>query len=253
MSYFELEEDNENIKFKDGVYKIRYTNINDNDMQAEAIKAFIANVTDTLQEHKGIPGYSMSINQGIITAFDFKQHLYAPLVHLNAGSLKIQVSPVQMNDGEMKFVGLLKDYLENNPDVLGDKELYLLRNKSKVGMGFFEAGNFYPDFILWIKEPGLQRISFIDPKGLMKLMPNDPKIEFYKTIKDLQTRLQDKLENEKVILNSFIMSITSSASLKEWWSMNKLQMQEKNVLCLDNDDCIEVMINKILSDKIKTV
>ncbi|MBO5787996.1 MAG: hypothetical protein J6R07_04905, partial [Bacteroidaceae bacterium] len=97
------------------------------------------------------------------------------------GSLKIQVTPVQMNDGEMKFVGLLKGYLEDNPDVLGDKELFLLRNKSKVGMGFFEAGNFYPDFILWIKEPGLQRISFVDPKGLMKLMPNDPKIEFYKT------------------------------------------------------------------------
>jgi len=46
-------------------------------------------------------------------------------------------------------------------------------------------------------------------------MPNDPKIKFYKTIKDLQARLQDKLENEKVILNSFIMSITPAQSLKE--------------------------------------
>ena len=192
----------------------------------------------------------MSTNHDIITAFDFKNHLYAPLIHLNTGSLKIQVSPVQMNDGEMKFVGLLRDYLESNPDILGDKELFLLRNKSKVGMGFFEAGNFYPDFIPWIKEPGIQRISFVDPKGLMKLMPNDPKIEFYKTIKDLQTRLQDKLENEKVILNSFIMSITPSQSLKEWWMMSKPERESKNVLCLDNDDCIEVMLKKILADSI---
>ena len=247
MSYFELDGSNNNFEEE---YTIRYTNINDNDTQAEAIKAFIADVTDTLAKNKCIPGYSIATNHDVITAFDFKQHLYAPLVHLNAGSLKIQVSPVQMNDGEMKFVGLLKEYLENNPDVLGDKELYLLRNKSKVGMGFFEAGNFYPDFILWIKEPCLQRISFVDPKGLMKLMPNDPKIEFYKTIKDLQTRLQDKLENENVILNSFIMSITPSQSLKEWWIMTKPEREARNVLCLDNDDCIEVMLNKILADSI---
>lgn len=248
MSYFELTEDNEKIKFKDNVYKIRYTNINDNDTQAEAIQTFIKNVTDTLAKNKCIPDYSIATNHDIITAFDFKKHLYAPLVHLNAGSLKIEISPVQMNDGEMKFVGLLKDYLESNPDVLGNKELYLLRNKSKVGMGFFEAGNFYPDFILWIKEPGLQRISFVDPKGLMKLMPNDPKIEFYKTIKELQARLQSK--NEKVILNSFIMSITPAQSLKEWWKMSKPERESKNVLCLDNDDCIKVMLNKILADTI---
>ncbi len=31
------------------------------------------------------------------------------------------------------------------------KELYLLRNLSKGrGVGFFEAGNFHPDFILWL-------------------------------------------------------------------------------------------------------
>lgn len=247
MSYFELDGSNNNFESE---YTIRYTSGNENDKQAEAIKAFIDNVAETLQKNNGIPGYSISTSHDIITAFDFNNHLYAPLIHLNAGSLKIQVTPVQMNDGEMKFVGLLKDYLESNPDVLGDKELFLLRNKSKVGMGFFEAGNFYPDFILWIKEPGLQRISFVDPKGLLKLMPNDPKIEFYKTIKDLQARLQDKLENEIVILNSFIMSITPAQSLKEWWMMSKSERKSKNVLCLDDDDCIEEMLKKILSDTI---
>ena len=31
-----------------------------------------------------------------------------------------------------------------------DRQVYLLSNLSKGrGIGFFEAGNFYPDFILW--------------------------------------------------------------------------------------------------------
>lgn len=43
---------------------------------------------------------------------------------------------------------MLIDYAEAKRDVFDDKSLFLLRNKSKVGMGFFEAVNFYPDFIL---------------------------------------------------------------------------------------------------------
>lgn len=42
------------------------------------------------------------------------------------------------------------------------------------------------------------------------------------------------------------MSGTKSADLKEWWGMSKPEREEKNVLCLDNEDCIEVMISKIL-------
>lgn len=247
MSYFELDGSSNNFEDE---YTIRYTDVNSEDTQAEAIEAFLKNVTDTLEKNKCIPNYSMATNHNIITAFDLKNHLYAPLVHLNAGSLRLQISPVQMNDGEMKFVDLLKGYLDNNPDILGENELYLLRNKSRAGMGFFEAGNFYPDFILWVKEPSVQRISFIDPKGLLKLMPNDPKIEFHKTIKELQNRLQKKFDGETIILNSFIMSITPSASLKEWWAMPKPERESKNVLCLDDENCIEIMLEKILSDKI---
>ena len=65
----------------------------------------------------------------------------------------------------------------------------VLRNKSKVGKGFFEVGNFYPDYILWIDTSETQNISFIDPKGLMHIRADDPKIEFYKTIKELETYL----------------------------------------------------------------
>lgn len=247
LSYAELDEKNNNFELE---YTIRYTDNESNKSQAMAIKDFIDDVKKALESNQCIPGYKMATNHDIITAFDLKNHLYAPLINLNAGSLNIQVSPVQMNEGEMKFIDLLKAYLDKKPKILDGKELYLLRNKSKVGMGFFEAGNFYPDFVLWIKEPNIQRISFIDPKGLMKLMPDDPKIEFYKTIKELQNRLQRNFNEEKIILNSFILSITSSSSLTGWWSMTKTAREAKNILCLDSDDCIEVMLNKIISDTI---
>lgn len=247
MSYFDLDGSNNNFEDE---YAIRYTSINDNDTQAEAIKKFIDNVTDTLSKNMCIPEYSMATNHDIITAFDFKNHLYAPLIHLNAGSLKIQVSPVQMNDGEKKFVDLLKDYLEKNPDILGEKELYLLRNKSKVGMGFFEAGNFYPDFILWIKDDDVQRITFIDPKGLWHVSKDSPKIEFYKKIKILQSRLQANYTgSEKIILNSFIMSVTPAAVMRTAWYMERIEFTQRNIMFLEHDDCIDVMIQKILNDR----
>jgi len=154
-----------------------------------------------------------------------------------------------MNTGEKKFVEMLANYTKDNPRVFEGKEMYLLRNKSKSGMGFFEAGNFYPDFVLWIIEDGIQRISFVDPKGLMKLKPNDPKITFYKKIKEKQIRLASQPDlKDKVILNSFIMSVTPPQSLSEYWNMNNIEREMKNIYCLDNEDCIEKMIDKILSD-----
>lgn len=113
-------------------------------------------------------------------------------------------------------------------------------------MGFFEAGNFYPDYVLWIDAPDVQYISFIDPKGLQMLKWNDPKIEFYATIKDLERRLQPSITEKSIILNSFIISGTRSEDLRQWWGKSKPERHAKNVFCLDENDCIDVMISKIL-------
>ena len=54
-------------------------------------------------------------------------------------------------------------------------DIYLMRNASQKnrGIGFAQAGNFYPDFLLWLKDKtiGKDYLSFIDPKtsyGLSK-------------------------------------------------------------------------------------
>ena len=127
----------------------------------------------------------------------------------------------------------------------------VLRNKSKVGKGFFEVGNFYPDYILWIDDGQTQYISFIDPKGLLRIRQDDPKIQFYKTIKELEKRLAATARDKVIILNSFILSATPYSDLYIWWrttdaEVNKEYLAERNVFTLDNPDCVASMMKKIL-------
>lgn len=229
-------------------YSFTYIQEREQDMGAQTLESFIQNVAELLRQHSGIPQYEVSAFSGSLYAFDFPNHLYAPLVSLSNSGLQIQVSPVSLNKDEKRFVDLLHTYMQQRPTILNDKELYLLRNKSKVGMGFFEAGNFYPDYVLWIDAPNVQYISFIDPKGLMRLLSNNSKVEFYKKIKKLEARLQPTSPDKRIVLNSFILSATASQDLKQWWHMSKLELEKKHVLCLDSDDCIEVMLEKILTN-----
>jgi hypothetical protein len=162
-------------------------------------------------------------------------------------NLKIQVSPVQLNEDEKTFVDLLDCYMKNHREEWNDKSLFLLRNKSKVGMGFFEAGNFYPDYILWIDTDEKQFINFIDPKGLLHFNQQDAKITFYKKIKELEKRLAPTSGDKQVILNSFIMSSTRGAELRNWWHMHSpAEHEAMNVYTLDDGRCVEKMIKKIL-------
>ncbi|QBG47607.1 restriction endonuclease subunit R [Verrucomicrobia bacterium S94] len=165
-------------------------------------------------------------------AIQFDRHLYKPLLHVN--SSHVEIKPVALNQGEQQFVVDVQTYCKEHPEFFEDgRELYMLRNMSRGhGIGFFEAGNFYPDFILWILEGKTQRINFIDPKGLRNLQgTQDPKIAFYRTIKNLETRLGDP----NVILNSFIISNTPYEQVS-WWgdSMTLEEFNTHHVFFMEN-------------------
>jgi len=143
----------------------------------------------------------------------FDRHLYQPLMaagHYDGdaftGVAGIKTVPVALNAGETRFPVRLRDYLHDHPGYLGGRRLYLLRNQSRGrGIGFFEASNFYPDFILWLVDGGKQRIVFVDPKGLFMLEPRSfdhPKIQLYRVLQDIARDLGDPC----ITLDSFILS-----------------------------------------------
>jgi hypothetical protein len=170
----------------------------------------------------------------------FNQHLYQPLIYIN--SEYIDMSPVSLNEGERDFIIDLQHFYNVRKDFFKNKELYLLRNQSRgKGVGFFEAGNFHPDFILWILLGEHQYINFVDPKGLRNVEGiNDRKIQFYRTIKEIN------FNDENVTLNSFIVSNTKFATIS-WWGKTKEELETYNLLFQeDKETYVEKLLNKAI-------
>ncbi|WP_298028645.1 DEAD/DEAH box helicase family protein [uncultured Dysosmobacter sp.] len=229
-----------------GTYHITYTRQHPWDTTGDALGTFLEETSATLRASNGLGAYKKEALRGRMVLLDCKPHLYAPLICLEKSDPQIQVSPDVLNRGEMLFMDRLNAYTDSHSDELKETPLYLLRNQSRTGIGFFEAGNFYPDFILWIDTAKVQYISFIDPKGLVYVNPDHCKVEFCKTIKDLEARLSPPAGGKRIVLNSFIMSATPSSLLHSQWAMDQAQLEEKNVYALDDPSCVERMIRKIL-------
>lgn len=173
--------------------------------------------------------------QGILKVNDlksclFNNHLYQPLIHIPKGS-KIQIAPVSLNESEFQFVEDLREYLISHEAKFtkDGTEVFLLRNESRGrGMGFFEAGNFYPDFLLWQVQGDKQKIAFIEPHGLQHEGPGHKKIQFHTIIKEIEKRLGDT----KVTLNSFIVTPTRFAKLN--WGRSMDELADMNVLFMED-------------------
>ena len=169
--------------------------------------------------------------KGDLHACVFGSHLYQPLFHVRRGG-KIQVLPVALNESEYQFVQDMKKYCEGHKDEFkaGKRELFLLRNTSRGrGVGFFEARNFHPDFIMWLLEGDKQYVTFIEPHGLHHEGPASPKVLFCEKIKEIEARLGDP----DIILNSFILSWTKHGQLD--WGLTRDHLSTKHVLFMTED------------------
>ena len=195
-----------------------------------------------LQEKLKNKSGNYSLEFGNLVAFDWENHLFTPLIsYIENDGLKIV--PVALNPSEIQFVKDLKKFYDENSSYFDNKEMYLLRNQSKgKGVGFFEANNFYPDFVLWLIKDGKQFISFIDPKGIMKMPLEHSKIQFFRTIKDIQQQMND----ESIILNSFILSNTPYESLNLVNGyIPKEEYRNNNVIFQQEKDYIQYIFNLI--------
>ncbi len=174
-----------------------------------------------------------------LKAICFTKHLYQPLLFLDTNV--VEVTPAPLNKGERQFVEDLKAFYDRKPSFFKAREFYLLRNLSRGrGIGFSEAGNFHPDFILWLLSGGDQQVIFVDPKGIRNLEPGDLRIQFHETVKKIEERLGDPA----VRLDSFIISNTPSATMRRQWDMEMSEMQKRHILFQeeDKDTYIEAML-----------
>jgi hypothetical protein len=101
------------------------------------------------------------------------------------------------------------------------------------------AGNFYPDFLLWLVDDasGKQWLTFIDPKGLRNLDLSHPKLGLYKEVKTLETALagQAKPGEPPLILNAFILSPTKFADLLNVGDpTKKTDLENRHVLFMED-------------------
>ncbi len=178
-------------------------------------------------------------------ALHIASHLFQPLLYLDAKSYRdiVSIKPVALNEGERRFVDDLRQYLSGPNNLPTGAAVHLLRNQSRKGIGFFEANNFYPDFLLWLVRGEHQYLAFIDPKGIRNFAGFDePKIQFARTIK---TSLEPKLSDTGLHLSSFIVSVTPYEQLKSWSSLPPIDEFNRHNIYFQNVHSIEY-IDKIL-------
>ncbi len=196
---------------------------------AEELRDWIEAVRQVIDSGGGPLPQAPSRSSRRSTPVATDHHLYSPLL-VTIHEQAVTVSPPGLNAGEHRFV---KDFRAHCERVRPEgHRLHLLRNMSRGhGIGFFEANDFHPDFILWAVSDDRQHIAFIDPKSLARMDADHPKVRLAARIKEIEKRLG----NPNVRLDSFILSVTPFKTVNRSWGMSKDEMAERHVLFMAED------------------
>lgn len=235
-----MDDSNENfLNEENDEYNISIDDTSENETAIIWLRQIIAEVEKAKKENR-LPSFVIP-RQGDIEAISVPAHLYNPLLCLSKGNLELGISPVALNEDELKFVKALQNYIINHTDIFADKEIYLIRNRSKKGIGFFDDAGFYPDFIMWMITGEKQYITFIEPHGMARESFTSSKVGLHSRLK---TEIEAKLKVPSVTLNSFILSTTKYSDLVdksvtvEVWNAN-------HVLFMDDSKYIEMIFDKL--------
>jgi hypothetical protein len=232
-----------------GSYQFEIDNTDDGEtwrQKLEKLKALVA--AGNIQAAKS------AWTDGPLVAIIFDKHLYYPLMSPKDGQpLPLRMRPVAFDgESEIQFVRDLEAFCATDAakKLLGTKRLYLLRNadtKNK-GLGFATAGNFYPDFLLWVvdDQTGQQWLSLIDPKGIRNMDLDDPKLGLWREIKKVEAELGDA----QLTLNAFILSWTRYGDLLNVaGTHSKGELEGRNVLFME--DGRDVYLQKLLAKQLE--
>lgn len=190
-------------------------------------------------------GEASKWNAPHMVAISFDRHLYYPLLALeDKDAVPLKLRPLAFDaPSEWEFVRDLEAFYNSGEgkEAIGPRSLYLLRNadREEKGLGFALAGNFYPDFLLWLVDDvsGKQWLTFVDPKGLRNLDLSHPKLGLYKEVKTLETTLasQAKVGEAPLVLNAFVLSPTKFTDLLNVGDpAKKADLESRNVLFMED-------------------
>lgn len=190
-------------------------------------------------------GEASQWNAPHMVAISFGRHLYYPLLSLeDKDAVPLKMRPLAFDaPSEWQFVRDLEAFYNSGPgkEAIGKRSLYLLRNADSEakGLGFALAGNFYPDFLLWLVDDstGEQWLTFVDPKGLRNMDLTHPKLGLYKEVKSLEATLnaQAKPGEPKLVLNAFILSPTKFSDLLNVGDpAKKKDLEDRHVLFMED-------------------
>ncbi len=196
---------------------------------AEELRDWIESIRRIIESGGGPLPPNPVTQQPALDAVAVDHHLYSPLL-VTVHEQAVTVSPPGLNAGEHQFVKDFRAHCERTrPE---GQRLHLLRNMSRGhGIGFFEANNFHPDFILWAVSGDRQHIAFVDPKGLVRMDASHAKVQLATQISEIEERLGDP----HVRLDSFILSVTPFETIRRSWNMSKTEMAKRHVLFMAED------------------
>jgi len=228
--YIEVSDVTENDDSIVDGYTIETTDLVKSGEEIEQIAEFVRNLKTALESDLLAPWSQWG---GRWKTVPFAGHLYQPLLFVGKNA-QIKISPMPLDKHEALFVNDLANWCQAN----AGREVYLLRNMAVTGLGFFQAANFFPDFLLWTQVGEHQHLAFVDPKGLLHFDPADPKIQFATSDVPRLQKIVDA-QSPDLFLHAFILSNTPFASLG--WSrgsgnlMSKQEIEDLGVLFQTDD------------------
>ncbi len=221
------------------------------------VKRSATEFLQTLREMRDDPAL-YEADDGLPDRVHFDRHLYLPLLLEDMSAAQVvKYSPPGLNVGEHHFVKSLRAYFEADEGQAlleaHNRELFLLRNQVRGrGVGFLiNDERFFPDFIMWLKGPDRQDIVFIDPHGLITggNLDVNPKVQFYKAIKEYQQRLNNRAGRDDIVLHSYIISQTSFDELsKQTGIASKPVFNKLHIYFRQQDNYVALLMSSILTE-----
>lgn len=184
---------------------------------------------------------------GVILA---EAHAYQPLLAwlplLHAGKdREVTIQPVPLDDNERKVVEGLAALAESDDPCLLGRELFLIRNRtSGRGISFFDDFNYFPDFIVWLKDDDHQHVVFLDPKGLSRFGGKERrKVRLHHEIAEVEKRVCST--DSHLHLHAYVLSVTAPAKIDDG-GRSADAWKEDGVYFLGEDDCLKQVVGHVL-------